>query len=146
MQADTTLTVDGAANWLSSGNIDLFDGSFKDELVYSSRSVNGANYSVNIDYPTGLTINSDPASGTDTFTVTGATTELAKLRNSGYLLVGGNLVKYVACTVTNTTATLTRDIIDGFDGALNSATPVTKVVGATGAIYSGYIVTHSYCR
>lgn len=146
LEGDTSLVVDGAANWLASGNIDLFDGSFKDELSYSSRSVNGANYTVNIDYPTGLTINSDAASGVDTFTVTGSATELAKLRASGYLIVGGNKVKYVACTVSGTVATLTRDIVDGYAGALNSATPLTKVVGATGASYTGYIVTHSYYK
>jgi hypothetical protein len=146
LQGDTSITVEGAANWLASGNVDLFDGSFKDELVYSSRTLNGSDYTIKIDYPTNLTINSDAVSGADTFTVTGPTVELEKLRSSGYLLVGGNKVKYIACIVSGTVATLTRDIVNGFGGSLNSATPVTKVVGATGPSYTGYIVTHSYYK
>lgn len=145
-QGSATINVDGAANWLSSGNVDLFDGTFKDELTYASRVLNGVDYTLTLDYPTGLTIGSDAASGVDTFTVTGAADQLAKLRGSGFLLVGSDLVKYVSCVISGTTATLKRDIVDGFDGALNSATIATKVVGATGASYTGYIVTHTYYK
>lgn len=144
LQGASSIEVDGAYNWHAFGNVDLFDGSFTDELVYSSKTVNGENYTVTLDYPTGLTVLSDAASGTSTVTLTGSADQLAKLRTSGYVLVGSDLIKYVACTVTGTTATLTRDIVDGYAGAVNSATPATKVVGAIGATYSGYIVSHSY--
>lgn len=144
--ADTFLNVDGAANWLTAGNVDLYDGTFTNEFVYSSKAVNGNNYDINLDLPTGLTITSNAASGTASFSVSGTEAELNKLRNSGFLTVAAATIKYDSCVVTGTTAALVRDLtFAGGNGALTSGATVTKALGTiVSDSFGGFIVSHSY--
>jgi hypothetical protein len=141
----TSLLVDGAANWLAAGNVDLFDGSFSDQLVYSSKVINGADYTINLDLPTGLVVTSLAASGATTFSITGTAAQLAKLRTSGFLKVGSDIIKYTNCVVAGNglSATITRDLT-AFSGQIAGGASITKVPTAIGSGFSGYIVRHSF--
>lgn len=143
----TTLEVDGAANWLTSGDVTLFDGTFYNQLKYSSKAVNGANYTITLDLPVGLTIVSDATSATNTFTVYGSADQIVKLRNSGYLDIDTDIIKYTSVAIADggLTATVTRDLTyPGGDVDIAISAGVDKIVGIIGSDYTGYQVTHTY--
>lgn len=142
---DTTITVDGAANWMVAGYVDVYDGQFVNEMTYNAKALSGADYVITLDGINGCTITSNAASGSATFSITGTNAQLLKLRQQGYLKVAGNQIKYTEVVVTDTTAVVTRDVTyPGGAAALVAAAPVTKVLGTIGSDWSGYMITHSY--
>jgi hypothetical protein len=140
-----TITVDGAANWLVAGYVDVYDGIFVNQMTYNTKIASGVDYVVTLDDLVDVTILSNAASGATTFSVTGINAQMLKLRQQGYLKVAGNTIKYTGVVVTGTTAVVTRDItFAGGDAALTGATPVTKTIGTLGSDWSGYTITHWY--
>jgi hypothetical protein len=141
--ATSTLLVDGASNWQSSGNVDIFNGLTTDQLVFNSKAVSGNNYQITLDFPTGLTITSNSASGTIIVPITGNAFNFAKLRQSGTVTIGGTSYAYTEVLQTSLT-TATIAITGGLQAAVTTGNAVTKVPTTTGADWAGYTVSHSF--
>jgi hypothetical protein len=148
LSTDMFITVEGANNWLVAGDVNIFDGVFTDQLKYSSKVVDGTDYRVNLDFPSGLTVFSNAVSGSPTIVIGAVTeSELDKLRKSGFLSINGIKVKYtnVAIDVGASKATITRDIsFSGGGAAFSAGASVSKQTGEVGATYPGYVVSHTY--
>ena len=153
------ITVDGAAIWRSTGNVDINDGTFVDQHIYTSiqevtNDDGTVDYDVNLSSAGPFSITSVVASGDTTFnlntptlTGTAANAMLKKLRDSGYLKLDNNLIKYTKVAFATDDAsyvTITRDITGGNAVLLSAVASGYKQIKGINSSYGTYDITHSY--